>query len=339
MIKQKPQRKFSLISLLLALLLTLTVFGANPVGAEGVKALDLASYSELASVDDELITKFMKVNLKPGASLAGTFNFDFEYDLQTESFPSQQIILRGDMKFVSTDNYNAMLNLDLMTDFSEEKGDFKYDLYLVNHDESPEHFVIIVYTSAGPESDADSVSVMTETIPRSDIEAMKLTDMTIDDLKSFVTFKVIADHGDDVDIVALLSIEDFNAFLARMTNIEIEGDVIETFDRDAANEVLSRMGEEFSIETFVLPIYMTLEKETGRVKSAKFQSEGIQEIIDRSYELDTPSKEESIGEVYTIKITLNDLSWEITDVDYDEVDRIVIPQHVLEALEATRISE
>lgn len=314
----------------------------SAAAAEGVKTLDLAVYKDLAEVDQELITKFVEVNTKPGFSMDMKFNLDAGYELDIEGFPPQHFVIGGDMKMASTENYNATIDTTMKTNISGEEATLKYEMFVVNHDQNPDDVLVIAYSSTGSdaqENDSTMATVQKETVPRTELEKWNLSSLTVEDVKKFATFKVVEDKGENVDIVALISINEINNFLTRATSFTVDGDTVETFELDKATETIKKLGEEFNIETFVLPVYLTLEKASGHIKSVKYQATGLQEIIDKSYELEKQNASENESGIPTATVKLNDFNFEISNVQYGATERIIVPQHVLEALAAERTAE
>lgn len=343
LMETKKQRTISITHLLIALLLILPMALNIPtIRAEGVKTLDYAAYQNLADVDDELITKFVETNLKPGASLEGKFNINVGYEIDIENFPPQQYAIDGDVNFRSSEDKNAMLDLTLQANFSGEEAYMTYGLFLVNHDNSPEHMLLVAYTtdSSDPAKlDETNSTVQKEIILRTDLDQYDVSSLTAEDIKKFTNFKVVEDHGETVDILALISIEEINAFMTRVTSFTVDGETVDTIELERANATFKKLGEELGIEKFVFPVSMTLEKSTGHLKSASGKSDGIIEIIEKSYELDRADSADSPNQSPIVAFDQFGFSFEISNVEYDVTDKIIIPQHVLQALEAQRTAQ
>lgn len=354
--KQSNRRKLSILNFILVLLFIVplaihvpeiaaeTEGAAGIEGATGLKAIDLATYQDLADVDDELVTKFMDLNFRPGASMDVKFNLDAGYEIALEDFPPQDFAIDGDIKVVSTENYNAMVNLKMSTENDEGVSALDDYIYLVDAEEGSDEMRLISYYDFITEDEIESTAtsdystVQEEIISRSDLENFDLAGI-IDEIKSFTTMKLVEDHGEEIDVVLLLSMKEFNDFMNTITSFVLDGEIIETFEDELANETLDKLAEEFGVETFVLPIYATLDKTTGQLKSARFTSDGIQEIIDKSYEIEDEKAEEMSTGTSFITIELKNFSFELSNVEFGQTDEIVVPDEILETLEAMQTME
>lgn len=341
--KPKNHRMLSIAGLVLALLFFLPLAINVPVlDAEGVETLDLATYQNLTDVDDELLEKMVDTNLKPGISLDMAFNLEFGYEIDVEQIPPQHVVVDGDLRLESTEDFNALLDVTLNTNSNGDDVAFKYELFLVNHDNSPENMLMVAYTAIGAdETEADTAMkyVQQETILRSDLEKWNPSSLATEDIKNFTTFKIVEDQGDTVDVVALISMEEINAFMTRATSFTVADESSTMYDLERANAMMKKLEAEFDVETFVLPIHMTLEKSSGQIKSVKYQADGIQELLTKVYAIEREEAEKFTSQGSPVTIDIVNVSFDVSNVEYGKTDRIILPEHVLEVLNDQRTTE
>lgn len=336
--KNTHTKKLSILSLILALLVVLPLAVQVPaLRAEGISTWDKASYAELEDLSPEIVQKYVETDPDQGISMDLKFNLDVSIGYGSDTEQAENVVIGGTMNLLGNADHSATAKIAIKADIAGDAGEYLADVYVTNDDQNPDDLLVTVYTNSAGESDTErSYSVIQEVAPRDEIDQLAITDMDVDEFNNFATMKVVEDQGDKVDVVTLLSVENFTEVVGRVMNEPYKEMGAEIIDVEAAKAAIADFSNQIGVSELVIPVWMTLEKETGHLISVKIDKTGIQEMVDHVFGVAEVTEESSS---FPTSITINDFSFEIDNVQYGVNEPVVIPDEVLEALEALKTAE
>lgn len=331
--KEMNRRKLSLLSLILALLLILPLAVRTPVlGAEGIATWDKASYADLEDLAPDLVAKYVESDPSNGISMDMSFDYGFTFDDSAERNRPETFAFGGALNMLANPDGTAKVNLALQIDLMGDAGEYLADVYVMNDEENPGDLIVTTYDGGFGVDETDrTYSAMQEVVPGDELDFLAFSDLTVDEFNGFATMKLVEEQGETVEAVTLISLEKFIDVVARAINgpeAEVE---FQYFNVEGIVSEIQNFSTQAGLSEIVVPIHMTLEKETGHMIRASIDHEGLQELIDKIFEVYSQAEDAS---TQTSPLTLNSQSFVIENVQYGVNEPIVLPEEVVEAVEA-----
>lgn len=330
--KKPKNRKLSIVSLILTLMLILPLGLSVPsVHAEGLAAWDAASYQDLPDADADLVNKYLSSTVEQGVAMDANFNIDVKIEMgDAEQRMEMPVVMNGGMQLALNQNNNATVKMNMVMNMMGEANEMISDIYIVDDPADPTKLAIYTSVSDGTvgEDGQPVINFSAETIDRAQVEEFATAGVSVEDFNQVATLKILEDKGDTVDAVMLVSFTK----LSELANQSMEGQDIDlpTGEVDETLAQFEQFQAELGITEFVMPINVTLVKETGQIQSLSIDGSPLQEILTKVFD----QMMSSDPEMPSMNITLNAFSVNVDNIRYGVTDEITVPQEILTAVAA-----
>lgn len=326
------QRRISIVCLILAFLYVLPLtLSFSKVSAEGLAAWDMTSYEDLEDVSEDIIAKYVEVNPNDGVSMDMSFDLDVTFDDSAERNNPENLAVKGNFSFLQNADKTLRINITVAGASDGDEGEYRADFYVQNDAEDPEDLVLTIYSNTdGNSGDAYSGDVMQESVSREDLDVLPYEDLTVDEFNNAAKMKVLEDKGDTLEVVTLISIERFIDSFGREIAGSDEAEY-ELFDVDSVVNEVRNVGKQVGVSEWVLPVHMTIQKETGHMIGARIENNGLQELVDSLLVL---FSETEGADSMESPLTINTASFIIENVKFGVNEPIDLPEDVIQAVEA-----
>lgn len=330
--KKPKNRKLSIVSLILTLMLILPLGLSVPsVHAEGLAAWDAASYQDLPDADADLVNKYLSSTVEQGVAMDANFNIDVKIEMgDAEQRMEMPVVMNGGMQLALNQNNNATVKMNMVMNMMGEANEMISDIYIVDDPADPTKLAIYTSVSDGTvgEDGQPVINFSAETIDRAQVEEFATAGFSVEDFNQVATLKIREDKGDTVDAVMLVSFTK----LSELANQSMEGQDIDlpTGEVDETLAQFEQFQAELGITEFVMPINVTLVKETGQIQSLSIDGSPLQEILTKVFD----QMMSSDPEMPSMNITLNAFSVNVDNIRYGVTDEITVPQEILTAVAA-----
>ncbi len=330
--KKEKNRKLSIVSLILTLMLILPLGLSVPsVHAEGLAAWDAVSYQDLPDADADLVNKYLSSTVEQGVAMDANFNIDVKIEMgDAEQRKEEPVVMNGGMQLALNQNNNATVKMNMVMNMMGEANEMISDIYIVDDPADPTKLAIYTSVSDGTvgEDGQPVIDFSAETIDRAQVEEFATAGVSVEDFNQVATLKIREDKGDTVDAVMLVSFTK----LSELANQSMEGQDID-LPIGEVDETLAQFEQfqaELGITEFVMPINVTLVKETGQIQSLSIDGSPLQEILTKIFD----QMMSSDPEMPSMNITLNAFSVNVDNIRYGVTDEITVPQEILTAIAA-----